>query len=156
MDFKQLHYLLRVLFFAQKTFFLNYLYALASAFLITLFSSAQQPYIIQLSERDGLNAGPVFDLHMSHQGYLYLGTNAGLVRYDGTNFERIYSDFIGSSAVDDITEDHNNQLWCKSFTNKVYTLVNDSLKEVVKLKCKTTLLIYFNFLYYLPIKQRVR
>ncbi|MCC3151779.1 ATP-binding protein [Hymenobacter sp. BT770] len=49
-------------------------------------ASAQQAFLRQFGPADGLRAPFVYALLQDRQGYLWLGTADGLVRYDGTRF----------------------------------------------------------------------
>lgn len=49
----------------------------------------QELALRRLSEENGLPSDCVFDLHLDHQGLLWVATNKGLYRYDGFSFEHI-------------------------------------------------------------------
>ncbi len=64
---------------------------------------------------DGLPQSSVNDIIQSKDGYLWLATFGGLVRFDGSDFD-VYdrSNSIGmlSDRILTIFEDHNGSLWC--------------------------------------------
>jgi diguanylate cyclase (GGDEF)-like protein/PAS domain S-box-containing protein len=66
------------------------------------------------SSREGLPEGAVFALHQTGDGYLWLGTQSGLVRFDGSTFGRFASGKLGlgqSSFARDLTEDATGGVW---------------------------------------------
>jgi ligand-binding sensor domain-containing protein len=65
---------------------------------------------------DGLPGTGILDILQDRQGYLWIGTYAGLVRYDGYGFTYFNPDPSDSTAVTDgpvlaLFEDHTGTLW---------------------------------------------
>lgn len=92
---------------------------LAFALLCCTATASQNPYFENLSIEHGLSQGTVFDIEQDTQGYLWIGTNNGLNRYDGVKFV-----FFGSthddpkspaglthSTVYDISLDPSGNFW---------------------------------------------
>ncbi|GAB3582656.1 hybrid sensor histidine kinase/response regulator [Hymenobacter daeguensis] len=75
-------------------------------------ASAQQVYLRQFGPAEGFRPAFVYALLQDRQGYLWLGTGEGLVRYDGTQFvtftqkEGLAEDFVVS-----LREDARGRLW---------------------------------------------
>ncbi len=64
----------------------------------------------------GFPRGPVYAISQSSDGYLWIGTRAGLVRFDGLNF-RLTKDAPGlanNASVLGLTIDHDRTLWIRS------------------------------------------
>lgn len=65
---------------------------------------------------DGLSQSSVESLYQDSDGYIWIGTNDGLNRYDGHDF-RLYSyegkkkDSIVNNYIVDIKEDHDKNIW---------------------------------------------
>lgn len=104
----------------------NYLLiiGLAISALLTLLHSQpiiadQNAYFDNLSIEHGLSQGTVFDIEQDTQGYLWIGTNNGLNRYDGVKFVyfgSIYDDpkspaALSHSSVYDISPDKDGNFW---------------------------------------------
>ena len=69
-------------------------------------ASAQSAFLRQFGPAEGLRAPFIYALLQDRQGYLWLGTGEGLVRYDGTRFvaftkkEGLAEDFVVSLRED--------------------------------------------------------
>lgn len=86
-----------------------------------------------VSRQYGLPTQTVYDLHVDELGYLYLGTDLGLFRFNGTRFQRIPSKGNVDSPVDNLLTLDGNQLWAKNFANQVFYLEQDTLKALDEL-----------------------
>jgi len=86
-------------------------------FLSTIQVNAQVKADLQiLSTADGLSQGMVYDILQSRDGFIWIATNDGLNRYDGSRFEvfspNAFNPFaIGSGVVNGIFEDHRGWIW---------------------------------------------
>ena len=84
----------------------------------TLTGTAQHPDAIfrHVTELDGLLNNKVSAICQDHQGFLWIGTQAGLQRYDGSRFKNYLSDIRDTSALQSdwiscIFEDSKKRLW---------------------------------------------
>src|SRR5207302_1159759 len=63
----------------------------------------------------GFPRGPVYSIAQTTDGYLWIGTEAGLVRFDGLTFRIIHSDsppFL-NTAVLGLLADKDGSLWLR-------------------------------------------
>ena len=78
-------------------------------------SSIQEKYITKtINVESGLPQNTVNSIVQSKQGYLWIGTNAGLVRYDGLNivtFTKINCDSISNDQILSLHIDSKDVLW---------------------------------------------
>lgn len=63
-----------------------------------------------------------FTVYQSRNGYLWIGNQNGLIRFDGKHYRNFFADHTNPNAptdnsVVDITEDKNGDLWFCGFTN---------------------------------------
>lgn len=70
----------------------------------------------QLTNRDGLSNGQVNAILRDNRGYIWLGTQSGLDRYDGFRFKNFFyknldTHSISSNSVDEIQQDAIGNLW---------------------------------------------
>ncbi|MBD2770377.1 response regulator [Hymenobacter sp. BT664] len=81
--------------------------------LLPQFAGAQQAFLQQFGPAEGLRPPFVYALLQDRQGYLWLGTNEGLVRYDGMSFVTFTKkDGLAENGVVSLREDRSTgQLW---------------------------------------------
>jgi signal transduction histidine kinase/ligand-binding sensor domain-containing protein len=73
----------------------------------------------------GLPEATIYSVHQSRDGYLWLGTLTGLVRFDGIRFTRISEtgqDAIGRIPVVQLVEDSRGSLWVATDGRGVFCL----------------------------------
>ncbi|HUN17848.1 MAG TPA: two-component regulator propeller domain-containing protein [Saprospiraceae bacterium] len=72
---------------------------------------AQQPAYLNYSVKDGLPSNTVYCSFQDSKGYIWLGTDRGVVRYDGYQFT-VYTttDGLADNMVFDIYEDSKNRI----------------------------------------------
>jgi signal transduction histidine kinase/ligand-binding sensor domain-containing protein len=77
--------------------------------------STESPYVVEVwGIEDGLPQSSVFSITQAHDGYLWLGTLNGLVRFDGVKFDRFdeaNTPELNSSRIMRIFEDSRENLW---------------------------------------------
>ncbi len=99
----------------SRTWF-AFAFALGLCLVITAQAAPRNPRFESLSSDDGLPTPSVETLLQDHDGYLWIGTGAGLVRYDGFRF-RVYrrtpgaADDLGSNLVLSLLEDRSGAIW---------------------------------------------
>lgn len=94
-----------------------------------LFTSlkAQEPYYRKISFMEGLPTQVIYDLYVSKSGLIYLGTERGLVSFDGVRFLTYEFDDNLGFAVNSIQEDEQGVIWCKNFANQIFKLEQNKL-----------------------------
>lgn len=94
------------------------------------------------TKEDGLPSNTIYCTVTDHEGILWIGTDAGLVRFDGSEFKTFTTnDGLPSNDIFNITCDSKNRLWIISMSkdlcyfkqNKFFTKQNDSLISSFKL-----------------------
>ncbi len=86
------------------------------------------PEVIQYTSKNGLPTSMIFKVLEDRQGYIWLGTNHGAVRYDGHSF-RTYTtrDGLVDNTILDIVEDDQGRLWFLSLSKKLCYLQNERI-----------------------------
>lgn len=104
--------------------------------LLCLGASAQEYSYHQYTTKDGLAAETVYDITQDHQGFLWIGTEAGLSRFDGRNFKNFTTaDGLPSGEIFGCREDAQHRVWIMGFSRymcyykdgKIYNRFNDTL-----------------------------
>ncbi|MES2374673.1 MAG: histidine kinase [Bacteroidota bacterium] len=98
----------------------------------------QFPYVKKISFPEQLPTQAVYDMLTDSKGYIWLGTDRGLYRFNGRNFIAIPFDNTFSKSVSYLQEDGKGVIWCMNFYNQVFSVQQDTLRrfeiDSVKLK----------------------
>jgi ligand-binding sensor domain-containing protein len=93
--------------------------------------SAQNYYSWQLSDEEGLPSMEIYYLYQDSRAYVWIGTDKGLARYDGHQFEYFQHPEQKGQAVTEIREDHLGQIWYRNFAGQLfYISPKDSVQEL--------------------------
>ena len=90
------------------------------------------PYVATLyNERNGLPTGEANTIIQTSDGYIWIGSYGGLIRYDGTEF-RNYSveRKIESSSIRALFEDSKGRLWIGTNDAGVVVMEDDILTKI--------------------------
>jgi len=111
------------------------------------FAQIEQNINKHLSTKNGLVNDVVSSLYQDHDGYIWIGTQAGLQRYDGTRFKTYLADVRDTNAlqtdwISAIFEDSKHRLWIGTDHGAPYILDRASGK-------------FYNFNLSVPAKYKV-
>ncbi|MFN8258003.1 MAG: two-component regulator propeller domain-containing protein [Bacteroidales bacterium] len=97
----------------------------------TILSNAQQYYFDNYSVKEGLGQSSVYDILQDTKGYFWIGTAAGLSRFDGRNFINYTSENgLAKDAVQRIMLDSHGNLWFGHKGGGLSRLKNDSIQYI--------------------------
>lgn len=84
-------------------------------------SVAQELNFINYSSQNGLPSNEVYQMFQDSNGFLWMGTDRGIVRYDGNSFES-YSieDGLTGSTVFQFFPQQNGDIWCTTYNNRLF------------------------------------
>jgi ligand-binding sensor domain-containing protein len=89
---------------------------------------AQNPTFRQLSIEDGLPSSEVYHVFQDSQGFIWFGTNMGVCRYDGENFEVFdLEDGLTDNTVFEIYEDFRGRIWFLTLSLRLSYYQGDSI-----------------------------
>ncbi|MCD6010626.1 MAG: hypothetical protein K0Q79_488 [Flavipsychrobacter sp.] len=101
---------------------------------LVLFSYAQHPYYYTLHDDNGLPSNEVYQIHQDEFGYMWVGCNTGLYRYDGFNFMPFKNASQNSIAISGLTIAPDKKLYCQNFSGQLFYVANDSLVLLADVK----------------------
>ncbi len=121
-----------------------------SLFLVLLVMStfslvAQQNRIKNFSSEDGLPSDMVYGVLIDHAGFLWLGTDSGLSRFDGYSFTNYtMGDGLPDNEILNLFEDSEKRIWLRTINGKVgyiyrgeiYTSKNGGIPESLNFNSK--------------------
>lgn len=96
------------------------------AVLIPCFGLCQQ----NLKEVQGLPTKEVFDLLVDRKGFLWVGHDMGISRFDGTSFTHFSHPQRSSLSITDLIEDPQGRIWFHNFTGQVFYIENERMHLV--------------------------
>jgi hypothetical protein len=88
---------------------------------------AQQPFSYSLNP-DDIPSKEVYRVIQDEKGYIWIGCNAGLFRYDGDRYKQYLNSEMSGRALSNLKTDRFGQVWCGSFTGQILVAEHDSLK----------------------------
>lgn len=104
------------------------IYLYITLFLLPLFSFGQQtPFHTNYTTENGLPTNEIYWLYQSKDGLLWIGCDAGLVRYDGLEFKTYKNSQANNQSINGIIEDKDGTLWCYNFASQIFYFQSDSL-----------------------------
>ncbi len=114
-------------------------------FVILLFFSsigkAQTTYISHFTTQDGLPSNNCFYTLQDSKGYIWVGTDAGVSRFDGRRFENFsIDDGLSDSQIIQLKEDKSGKIWFLTlngqlsyfFNGRIFNENNDKLLKILK------------------------
>lgn len=105
------------------------LYANIVIFFIALQACfAQEPTYFKIEYDQGLPSHEIFDLFQDKSGYIWIGHNNGISRYDGYEFKSYSNPYLSGKALSRMIDDKQGNIWCINFTGQICYIENDSLK----------------------------
>ncbi|HRJ35663.1 MAG TPA: two-component regulator propeller domain-containing protein, partial [Flavobacteriales bacterium] len=91
---------------------------------------AQDPAFFRISSEQGLPSNEVYTVHQDKKGFIWIGSDAGLFRYDGFRFKRYKSSGQKSRALSGLTESNDGSIYAYSFSGQIFHTQGDSLVEL--------------------------
>jgi preprotein translocase subunit YajC len=88
---------------------------------------AQQPshFIIGEEELSGVD---IYDIKQDEQKIYWLGTNQGIIKFDGYTFKTIKCPEMLSTSVFDLQFNSKKTLYCKNLSGQIFEIKNDTCK----------------------------
>ncbi len=94
--------------------------------------NSEQRYVVTVyNERNGLPTGEANDVLQTGDGYIWIGSYGGLIRYDGTTFRNFSLEgTLPSSSVRALFEDSSGRLWIGTNDAGVFYMENDVIEHI--------------------------
>lgn len=77
---------------------------------------------------EGMQTSTVYNLFTDSKGFIYMGTELGLTKFNGVEFTHFPQQNNRGLAVHNITEDASGTIWCMNFANQILYLDQDTLR----------------------------
>ena len=92
------------------------------------FIEAQEPVFVHFSEKNGLPDKEFYDLIEDRKGFIWLGADKGLFRYDGKNYKKYTNELQRSSSIFSLQEDNLGRIWCNNVSGQFFYLQDNKLE----------------------------
>ncbi|MDP2384946.1 MAG: histidine kinase [Bacteroidota bacterium] len=99
--------------------------------LFSLSMAAQHPYFYKIDDEAGLPSNEVYELLQDDFGYMWIGCDAGLYRYDGFRFKGYTNHKQNGKSISYLRKDEKGRIWCKNFNGQIYRVEGDSLRIII-------------------------
>ena len=76
----------------------------------------------------GLPTNTVYDIVQDKRGFVWLGTDRGLYRYDGREYKLYFSKKQDGKSLSNLIEDGDGKIWCQNFSGQFFYTQADSLR----------------------------
>ena len=96
--------------------------------------NAQHPAYYKITDEDGLPSNEIYKIIQDDFGYIWIGCDAGLYRYDGFTFKSYNNSQQNGKAISFLQIDTKQRIWCKNFYGQVYRVEGDSLRIIKNIK----------------------
>jgi ligand-binding sensor domain-containing protein len=90
----------------------------------------QHPAYYQLNDEDGLPSNEIYRIIQDSFGFIWIGCDAGLYRYDGFNLKHYTNARQNGRGISFLQVDKQQRIWCKNFFGQIYRVEGDSLKII--------------------------
>jgi ligand-binding sensor domain-containing protein len=90
---------------------------------------AQVPSYIHYDVSTGLPSNEIYSAKQDSKGFLWVGTDAGLVRYDGNSFFLFSNTNSRGASVSGLIEDREGKMWFNNFSGQIFYAKGDSVYQ---------------------------
>jgi hypothetical protein len=100
--------------------------------IILIFSNrttAQFPFIQKFNYPDQLPTQVIYNMLSDKKGYIWIGTDKGLYRFNGRSFTKIPFSKTSVKSVSYLQQDAEGTIWCVNFYKEIFYVKNDTLRQ---------------------------
>ncbi len=110
------------------------------AFLLALIGHtfAQHPNYYSINDENGLPVNEVYQVVQDKKGFIWIGCDIGLFRYDGFKFKAYKNEKQNGRSISTIRIDEGDNIWCRNFTGQNFIVRKDSLHFIFSSSVKNT------------------
>ncbi len=93
---------------------------------------AQDPLSYNLNDENGLPSNEVYQVLQDDFGYMWIGCDAGLFRYDGFTYKQFKNEEQNGFSISDLKLDNKDRIWSRNFKGQIYCVSKNRLVIVTK------------------------
>jgi hypothetical protein len=95
--------------------------------IILLFSKSAWPQANGFVKIKGLPTEELYNLFIDSKGFLWIGHDLGISRYDGISFTSYSSPDQTTLSMTDIVEDKQGRIWCHNFSGQIFYIEQNTM-----------------------------
>ncbi len=93
-----------------------------------LTSYAQNPVYRSIDKTIGLPTNTIYDIFQDAAGFIWIGHDKGLSKYDGFRFKHYQNEEQRGRPLSNLLQDNKGRIWCQNFVGQFFYVDNDTLK----------------------------
>lgn len=90
--------------------------------LVYFLGYGQHPYFYRLNHENGLPSNEVYTVQQDKEHYIWIGCDAGLLKYNGFYFDIIDQPGGNRSSISNVQIANGNRVWCQNFSGQIFTM----------------------------------
>lgn len=98
--------------------------------LFPIWTNAQEIVSFNINQNNGLPSNTIYSVFQDTNGFLWVGTENGLARYNGNQFRMYENSSVRSKAVTGIFQDSQGTIWLHNFFGEILYVEGDSLRKL--------------------------
>jgi ligand-binding sensor domain-containing protein len=88
---------------------------------------AQQPFFYKFDDENGFPSNEVYQIEQDDFGFIWIGCDAGIFRYDGVNFKQFIHLKQTGVSISNLKIDEQQRVWCQNFSGQIFYIQNDTI-----------------------------
>lgn len=91
---------------------------------------AQYPQYFVYDNENGLPSNEVYSIAQDQKGFIWIGCDAGLFKFDGINYIAYKCKTQNSKSIYNLSISKSGIIYCANFQNQIFCIKNDTLSEL--------------------------
>ncbi|MCO5258603.1 MAG: histidine kinase [Crocinitomicaceae bacterium] len=91
---------------------------------------SQNPQYYSYDDENGAPSNTIYSIVQDKRGFLWLGTDAGLYKFDGIKYTSYKCQTQKSKSVSEVKVSESGRVYCINFQSQIFYVENESLKEL--------------------------
>lgn len=87
----------------------------------------QEPSYIQYNIENGAPSNEIYTLLQDHKGYIWIGSDAGVYRFNGINYEYFYSSDLRARSATGLIQSQSGKIYGYNFAGQIFYIDQDTL-----------------------------
>ena len=87
----------------------------------------QAPASWHITDEDGLPSLNVYRIIQDQKGFIWMGTESGICKFDGVSFKRFNNNLLNDNEILVLFEDKKSRIWFCNLSNQIFYIENDKI-----------------------------